>query len=142
MFAKKHFLVLFLAFPVFVLVQVVNINTATLKELETLTGIGPSKAQAIIDARPFSSIDDLLKAKGIGEKTLQKIKDQGLAYVDPSYKKEKEPIEQNSLPIKNIEADVSESIPERKADISTYIIASVMAVLSGITILALEKSIP
>jgi competence ComEA-like helix-hairpin-helix protein len=60
----------------------VEINTASLQQLETLTGIGAVKAQAIIDARPYSSIDDLLKAKGIGEKTLRKIKDQGLAYVD------------------------------------------------------------
>ncbi len=59
----------------------VEINTATLQQLDTLTGIGPAYAQAIIDARPFSSVDDLLKVKGIGEKTLQKIKDQGLAFV-------------------------------------------------------------
>jgi len=59
----------------------VEINTASLQQLETLTGIGPGKAQAIIDARPFSSVDDLIRVKGIGEKTLQKIKDQGLAFV-------------------------------------------------------------
>jgi len=59
----------------------VEINTASLAQLDTLTGIGPKYAQAIIGARPFSSIDDLLKVKGIGPKTLQKIKDQGLAYV-------------------------------------------------------------
>ncbi len=59
----------------------VEINTASSEQLETLTGVGPVKALAIIDARPFSSVDDLLRVSGIGEKTLQKIKDQGLAYV-------------------------------------------------------------
>ncbi len=59
----------------------IDINTASLLELEQLISVGPSTAQKIIDARPFSSIDDLVKVKGIGEKTLQKIKDQGLAYV-------------------------------------------------------------
>lgn len=60
----------------------IDINTATLEQLETLTGVGPVYAQRIIDARPFSSVDDLLKVSGIGEKTLQKIKDQGLAHVE------------------------------------------------------------
>ncbi|PJE69493.1 MAG: hypothetical protein COU98_01770 [Candidatus Staskawiczbacteria bacterium CG10_big_fil_rev_8_21_14_0_10_38_10] len=82
----KKFLLLvfaFLIFPFFVsAADKVEINTASLQQLETLTGIGPVKAQATIDARPFSSVDDLLRVKGIGEKTLQKIKDQGLAYVD------------------------------------------------------------
>ena len=59
----------------------VDINTASLTQLDELTGIGPVMAQRIIDTRPFSSVDDLLKVKGIGEITLQKIKDQGLAYV-------------------------------------------------------------
>jgi len=62
----------------------VNINTATLEELETLTGIGAIKAQAIINSRPYSSLDDLLNVSGIGEKTLAKIKEQGLACVDCS----------------------------------------------------------
>ena len=43
----------------------VEINTATLQQLEQITGIGPAIAQRIIDARPFSSVDDLLKVKGI-----------------------------------------------------------------------------
>jgi len=62
--------------------EMVNINTASLEELETLTGIGPVYAQRIINERPFASLDDLIKVSGIGEKTLQKIKDQGLAYID------------------------------------------------------------
>ena len=60
----------------------VDINNATIEELQTITGIGPVYAQRIIDNRPFSSLDDLIKIKGIGEKTLQKIKDQDLACVE------------------------------------------------------------
>ena len=53
----------------------VNINT----ELQTLSGIGPSMAQSIIDERTkngaFASVDDLMRVSGIGEKKLAKIKD-------------------------------------------------------------------
>jgi len=59
----------------------VDINTGSLAQLEELDGIGPTKAQAIIDSRPYSSIDDLDRAKGIGSATLAKIKTQGLASV-------------------------------------------------------------
>ena len=57
----------------------VNINTATAEELETLSGIGPAKAQAIVAYRetngPFSSVNELVNVSGIGEKTLAKIID-------------------------------------------------------------------
>ena len=78
---KFLFILLFLAFPIFVLAGQIEINTASIKQLDEITGVGPVLAQRIIDGRPYSSVDDLLKVKGIGEKTLQKIKDQGLAFV-------------------------------------------------------------
>src|SRR5262245_45841825 len=56
----------------------VNLNTASSAELATLPGIGPSKAQAIVEHRakePFSSPDDLRKVKGIGSKLYDSIRD-------------------------------------------------------------------
>ena len=52
----------------------VNLNTATLEQLDTLPGVGPVTARRIVDWRAahgaFTSIDELLEVDGIGEKTL------------------------------------------------------------------------
>lgn len=69
-------IVLFLAGAAF---AKVNINTASVTELETISGIGQKKAEAIVQYREengnFQSVDELVQVKGIGTKILKKISD-------------------------------------------------------------------
>ncbi|EHJ53185.1 helix-hairpin-helix domain-containing protein [Streptococcus macacae] len=57
----------------------INLNTATLTELQTISGIGEKRAQDIIDYREtnggFKSVEDLKNISGIGDKTFEKLKD-------------------------------------------------------------------
>lgn len=57
----------------------VNINSATIEELDKVPGIGPTTAQKIVDYREkngqFNSIDELKKVGGIGDKTINKFRD-------------------------------------------------------------------
>ena len=48
----------------------VNLNTATADELRQLPGVGPALAAAIIKARPFATVDDLLSVRNIGPRRL------------------------------------------------------------------------
>ncbi len=55
--------------------QGVDINAGSLAELETLPGIGPSKAQAIVENRPYAAVEDLERVPGIGAKTIEQLRD-------------------------------------------------------------------
>ncbi|MGQ5524588.1 ComEA family DNA-binding protein [Chitinimonas sp. PSY-7] len=67
-----------LALAVLPAMAVVDINKGTAAELEALPGIGPKKAQAIVDYRskngPFKTVEDMEKVKGIGKATVEKLR--------------------------------------------------------------------
>ena len=52
----------------------VDLNTATARELQSVSGIGPVLATEIIAGRPYKKVDDLLRISGVGSKLLEKIR--------------------------------------------------------------------
>lgn len=52
----------------------VNVNTATIQELETLPGIGPALARSIVAGRPYANVDDIVQVKGIGPATVESLR--------------------------------------------------------------------
>jgi len=117
----KIFLIIFCLFLPFAAqgASLIDINTASSEELEKIIGIGPALAQRIIETRPFNSLDDLIKVKGIGEITLQKIKDQGLAWVGPQEKLEPEP--EPEPPLESSDEDLTgQAEPEKETTPITY----------------------
>ena len=67
-------IVLFLVFRGNPATGPVNPNTASIELLTTLDGIGPEIASKIVSGRPYTSVEDLKKVQGIGDKTLERIK--------------------------------------------------------------------
>ena len=119
--------------------HLIDINTASEKELQKIVGIGPALAQGITEARPFYSLEDLTKVNRIGPKTLENIKEQGLAWVDPKLKAP-EPVRQEPLqnrfsqPQRTEKAKYSESL-------AVFLTALGLALFSGGTVLALKKKL-
>ncbi|MFH1462733.1 MAG: lamin tail domain-containing protein [bacterium] len=59
----------------------IDINTASLEDLVKIVHIGEARAKELISLRPFSSLDELTRIKGLGELRLKDIKEQGLASI-------------------------------------------------------------
>lgn len=57
----------------------ININSASLKELDSLSGIGEVRAQAIIDNRPYGTIEELVSKKVVPKSVFEKIKESIIA---------------------------------------------------------------
>ena len=122
----------------------IDINTASPQELQKIVGIGPVLSQRIMETRPFSSLDGLLKVHGIGSEILEKIKKQDLAWVETGLNqlKDESPdfLETNLAtiidPFKKIPSDKNE-----KVSFLVFATAFFSAVFSGIIILFLKKKI-
>ena len=60
-------------------IEKVNLNSATLEQLQTLPGVGPSLAKKILEHRTkngkFNKIEEIINVKGVGEKKFQKMRD-------------------------------------------------------------------
>jgi competence protein ComEA len=77
----------------------VDINSADVKALETLPGVGPAIAQRIVDSRPYHSLADLEKVKGLSKTKVEALKDEVTFGTHHSAKREK-----SSSPAKTEEA--------------------------------------
>lgn len=60
--------------------SLINLNSSSQQDLESLPGIGPASSQKIISNRPYQSIDDLLSKKIVGKSVFEKIKDKITVY--------------------------------------------------------------
>lgn len=119
----------------------IDINEASLKELTSIVGIGEARARDIVASRPFYSLDDLVKISGVGQKTLESIKSQGLAWVDPSLQKELKATPDNIDFLKeSLLAKTSGPIKKTKP-LSTYFTALALSFFSGGLILILKNKL-
>jgi competence ComEA-like helix-hairpin-helix protein len=73
----------------------IDLNTATLEQLQSVKGVGPTLAARIVAARPFKSVDELKKVKGVGSKKLEQFRSH---FVVPEEKPKADEQEQEGAP--------------------------------------------
>jgi len=96
----------------------ININSATVIELDDIKWVGSAVAEDIISKRPFSSLDELINVSYINEDRLQEIKDQGLACVN-GYEEppEEPPIEEPDEDVEEIDDKGTTSVDDANGDL-------------------------
>ena len=125
----------------------IDINAAPLKDLVKIVHIGEVRALELISSRPFYSLDNLTRINGIGDKALEDIKKQGLAWTDPKLESPKID-EKTDSPEKKTAAitgslksfDLAQDKGTPKS-LSVYSIALAVAIFSGVIIFILKKKL-
>lgn len=146
-------ILLFLFIPLFIQaanlpdIEKIDINSAPLEDLVKVIHIGEVRAKELISLRPFSSLDDLTRIKGISKIRVEDIKKQGLAWVETEEQIEAEKGVENNLKEKETKekleekkklAAIGEQTPE-KPSFLPLLIALAIAIFSGIIILFLKR---
>lgn len=85
----------------------IDINSASLEELDKITHVGLTTAQRIIDLRPFNSLDDLVEVPYISEGYVEDIKSQGLACVSFNETEGEDELNENEEDINNETDDIN-----------------------------------
>lgn len=120
----------------------IDINSASLQDLILINHIGESRAQDIISSRPFYCLDDLMNIKGIGEKTLENIKKQGLAWVDPALEQKKPTTKKENLLEKRLASlNNKQTASQNKEFVSIFSIGLITALFSGLIIVIIIRTI-
>jgi len=130
-------------------IEKIDINSAPLEDLVKVIHIGEVRAEELISLRPFSSLDDLTRIKGISKTRVEDIKKQGLAWVETEEQIETEKGVENGLKEKETKekleekkklAAIGEQMPE-KPSFLPLLIALAIAIFSGIIILTLKRKL-
>ncbi|MFH1575764.1 MAG: helix-hairpin-helix domain-containing protein [Candidatus Nealsonbacteria bacterium] len=127
----------------------IDINSAPLEDLIKIMHIGEVRARELISLRPFSSLNDLTRIKGIGEERVKDIKSQGLAWIGvpgagTDVGGRASNVLEASPPTSELQTSnvfgAAASVPAQKLPLP-LLVACVLAVFSGIIILILKKKI-
>ncbi|MDZ4226903.1 MAG: helix-hairpin-helix domain-containing protein, partial [Patescibacteria group bacterium] len=103
----------------------ININTSDAAMLQTLNGIGPSKAQAIVDYRnasgPFATIEEIKNVSGIGDATFNNIKDFITVGEDTQQQSDASAQEQQQTQAQSSQSDSQTQAQAYTAPVSSYV---------------------
>ena len=130
-------------------IEKIDINSAPLEDLVKVIHIGEVRAEELISLRPFSSLDDLVRIRGISKTRVKDIKKQGLAWVEIEGQIETEKGVKNDLKEKGTKEKLEEkkksaAIGEQTLEKPSFLpllIALAIAIFSGIIILILKRKI-